>query len=120
MKKFSAAFLTLTLFLWLMPLGTFIKPSQEKTACDGQRPFHMCSMMAGKAEASGTKGKIVLANPTSGPQAKSAASGGDEFLPALDLFVHRSETRYHFQSERLIPQTRFLSPVEHPPQHITL
>lgn len=37
--------LSITLFiLWILPLGFFIKPNQEKTACGGLRAVCMCRM----------------------------------------------------------------------------
>lgn len=30
-------------FIWILPLGAFIKPSQEKKVCNGQRAICLCS-----------------------------------------------------------------------------
>ena len=68
--------------MWLMPLGAFIRPSQEKTACDGQRPFHMCSM-AGKirADDAGFSSKVNFTNASGvNAGAKYSASQGNDFL----------------------------------------
>jgi len=72
------------MFLWLLPLGAFIKPSQERIACDGKRPFHMCQMMAGKAERPTTSKIAISNNSSTGHEAKSSASGGDDLI----LLVH--------------------------------
>ncbi len=38
--------MVLTFFSWLLPLGIFIKPAQEKIACDGQRAVCLCTNTA--------------------------------------------------------------------------
>ncbi len=99
MKRITALFSLVTVILWLMPLGAFIKPSQEKTACDGKRAFHMCSMMAQTSEKSDTVSITVPSGAGSG--ARSAVSGDDAALPdgfaslafkkhKVFLFSHRS------------------------------
>ncbi len=41
----AAAILTFAgFFMWIQPLGAFIKPSDEDTACAGRRAVHMCSV----------------------------------------------------------------------------
>jgi hypothetical protein len=45
MRRALATFLLLGFVLWILPLGFFIKPSQEKIACDGQRAICMCHVM---------------------------------------------------------------------------
>ncbi len=80
--RLISSFLTATLFVWLLPLGIFIKPSQEKTACDGKRAFHMCSMMTPKTDnASDSKVKISSAGSFN-ENAKSSSSGGNDFIAA--------------------------------------
>ena len=68
--------------MWLLPLGVFIKPSQEKTACDGQRPFHMCSMIAKvRTDALGSSSKVNLTNADgTGAGAKYSASDGNDLV----------------------------------------
>ncbi|MBP9733314.1 MAG: hypothetical protein KBD07_02940 [Candidatus Omnitrophica bacterium] len=41
--KLAAVFTFLGFFMWIQPLGAFIAPSQETTACGGNRAYHMCS-----------------------------------------------------------------------------
>lgn len=65
-----------------MPLGAFIKPSQEKIACDGKRAFHMCSMMGQTSDKSDTV-SITVSSGT-GNSAKNAGAGDDAAL--LNIF----------------------------------
>ncbi len=43
MKHFVGFFTIALFFLWLLPLGIFIKPAQEKIACGGKRAICLCS-----------------------------------------------------------------------------
>ncbi len=43
MKHFVSFFTIIVFFLWLLPLGVFIKASQEKIACGGKRAICLCS-----------------------------------------------------------------------------
>lgn len=82
MKKIVSVFSTIAVFFWMMPLGGFIKPSQEKAACGGQRPFHMCSMMSQKAAKA--DGKVSFKNNSSERESKSQRSGADDFFLITD------------------------------------
>ncbi len=79
-------------FVWLLPLGVFIKPSQEKVVCDGQRAICMCSVHFIK-KVSNSLGKVMLASATQGTskEAPSSGSASNYFLsntsliPVVDL-----------------------------------
>jgi hypothetical protein len=45
MKRVLTIVLLAAFIFWILPLGFFIKPSQEKIACDGQRAICMCHVM---------------------------------------------------------------------------
>jgi hypothetical protein len=49
MKRLLASLLLLGFILWVLPLGYFIKPSQEKSICDGQRGLCMCHVFIPKS-----------------------------------------------------------------------
>ncbi|HXV19319.1 MAG TPA: hypothetical protein VD883_04500 [Candidatus Omnitrophota bacterium] len=88
MFKSVSLFLTIALFAWLMPLGAFIKKTEEKTACGGKRAFHMCSMMQGKADPNPSS-TVSLQNASDfGNSAQSQASGSvsdDLLMPSRVL-----------------------------------
>ena len=43
-EKIIILIFIISFILWILPLGFFIKPSQEKFACDGQRAICMCQV----------------------------------------------------------------------------
>lgn len=51
MHKIIGSLTALLFFIWILPLGVFIKPSQEKKICGGQRAICMCSHMMTKQTA---------------------------------------------------------------------
>lgn len=85
--KNIVGFLTvISFFLWIQPLGAFIKPSAEATACGGNRAFHMCSTQfalgpqAGLSKATTQKtffssGSTVSVDKTNGSGSGSGSSG---------------------------------------------
>ncbi|MCG3177133.1 MAG: hypothetical protein MOGMAGMI_02100 [Candidatus Omnitrophica bacterium] len=81
-----------TLLLWVLPLGAFIKPSQEKTACGGKRAFHMCSMTSAQVSAADRPAGLVSYSSASQDVQKSARSSGsssDELL--VDTIIEVSD-----------------------------
>jgi len=69
-----------------MPLGAFIKPSQEDLACGGKRAFHMCCMMKGQVRPEGVVKIIFSGTASVEKNARSSAAGGDDFI---DPQTHR-------------------------------
>lgn len=102
-----------------MPLGVFIKPSQEKMACDGKRAFHMCSMMSSDAAAHVDKsGRVAFANQASGLEkhAKAQSAGGDEFLPAVEVHENSLSGSFLSDQEFLTPDFSYILRIDRPPQ----
>jgi hypothetical protein len=102
-----------------MPLGVFIKPSQEKMACDGKRAFHMCSMMTPEAAAHAAKSnRISFTSQASGLEkhAKAQGAGGDEFLAAHRPLFHAPASVFWPQESFVSPQSAYYSSLYRPPQ----
>lgn len=108
MRRSLVLFVLACLVVWLMPLGAFIKPSQEKTACGGGRAFHMCSMMSGKAHTDNGSSKILLTDGGNVEKtAKSSTSGGDDLV--LTMRRQTIAEPVSFRSDMLeIPALRFI------------
>lgn len=100
MIKAASSFLTLALLLWVLPLGAFIKASQEKTACGGGRAFHMCAAMA-KVHAG--SGKVSIASSSSAEKTqKSASSSGNDLLLGRTP-LNSFETSSRFFEDAVVP-----------------
>ena len=98
MLQTIASLITILFFIWILPLGFFIKPSQEKLACNGQRAICLCSHTLAKEKAE-DKGRFNYKAPTNG-QKEANASGGashhyvvvnNDFLPAQQLAFYHHE-----------------------------
>jgi len=82
MKKFISLFSAFTIFLWIMPLGAFIKPSEEKVTCGGNRAFHMCTMEISQPQKDPSPQKISFTSASSGidkTNKSASGSGGNDF-----------------------------------------
>ena len=67
---------------WLLPLGVFIKPSEEQIACGGQRAICMCHMQTAKAKQSIPGVFILTANQGSHKETHSSVSGSNYYVAA--------------------------------------
>ena len=116
--KYIAAVVVPTVFLWVMPLGAFITPSQESTVCNGMRPMHMCMMGLLKAVQKSPSVGSALANAsadtqrtksTGSSETQTLSSDTAEFPPRLNAFdLYRIE---------ISARTGFISrTIEHPPK----
>jgi hypothetical protein len=124
MFRLSSIVTILCFFLWILPLGAFIKPSQEDTACGGKRAFHMCmcSMGMGKIRPSESTQKISFANASDfGHQGKSSAgASGDDFLLDIVNRDQKSLASKHFLTAFHRTSQTYPRPVFHPPTAFSL
>lgn len=95
MKKMKQAAAILTFaafFLWIQPLGAFIAPSAEDTACGGRRAVHMCSVqfaeMLGSAPVKTSIQKTHLTSASSVSVEKTGSSASSSVF--LDLAMAAS------------------------------
>lgn len=117
MRQFIVILTVILFFVWILPLGYFIKTSQEKTVCDGQRGICMCSVHFAHKSPSNPIGGITTANPNGSKEAPSTGGGaGNYFESNLSvLSVAHSSILPDFQVE-LVPSLQFVSPIEHVPK----
>jgi hypothetical protein len=121
MKRFISLLSALTIFVWIMPLGAFIKPSQEKTACGGHRAFHMCSM--GQAPPSNPESSSKACFKNNGQthrQAQSSASGENDFVIARDVESLMEDFRRHGSYPPFFAYRFFRDLMDPPPKAISL
>lgn len=111
--SFSAA---VAFTAWILPLGFFIKPSQEKTACGGQRPFHMCSMMKKMRTDAAPKAVSYQSASAEKTQKAAAGSGADDFLIKQRRFVFGNSTAFLPETLWRVPSNPFLHPLDPVPK----
>lgn len=105
LKRCFSFFTVLLFFIWILPLGVFIKPSQEKQACDGQRAICLCSHLLAK-QAAKAAGKILLKNGASSSTQKESSGGvSHDFLvmndrrdPILQAYPYKVTSNLSLQS----------------------
>jgi len=68
--------LSLIFFTWLLPLGVFIKPSQEKTACGGQRAICLCHASLTKSASKPVEQGVSYRGAGASPKQEASAGGG--------------------------------------------
>jgi hypothetical protein len=77
MKRVLSAAAACAVFVWILPLGVFIRPSQEGAACHGKRAFHMCAMARGKADLARSGGVAFTAASGLEKEPRAPAASGD-------------------------------------------
>jgi len=100
---------------WLLPLGVFIKPSQEKAACNGQRAFHMCTSMMGMKNADSPSKLTLLKDTSNNPSPKSSASGNIHLWLFNALKISFGQKSIRFDFENCLKPQICASAIDHPP-----
>jgi len=115
MKRWLASFLVIGFILWIMPLGYFIKPSQEKLACDGQRAMCMCCMMKPKVSDKAMEAGINL-KVASSSNKESSSGGGNYFTSARSTVALNALSSSIFENKFLSYKNPFLASFEYVPK----
>jgi hypothetical protein len=82
MRYLVSALTVLLFFIWILPLGIFIKPSQEKIACAGQRAICLCSQASSKIKSSPINGYGLKSQSTNKETNASGGGAGHSYLAA--------------------------------------
>jgi hypothetical protein len=112
-KKIFISILAFSFTLWIMPLGIFIKPSQQKLACDGQRAICMCHAFIPKADISIDSGVMLKAGS---PTNNASSSAGNYFVSTKPLLVLQARTGFLFESPHFCYKSPFIISLEHVPK----
>lgn len=109
MRKFVSSLSVITILVWVLPLGVFIKPSQEKTVCGGKRAFHMCHMAKASATSQNESTKITLntAGQSGQEKEKGGSSGNEMQLDEITRSAREKYSFYHFNES--LPYRKSLS-----------
>jgi len=115
MLRLRNIFILAAFVLWILPLGVFIKASDEKKVCAGKRAICLCTKVV-KAQTNEGK-KIVLAHPAGFPKENSAPGGNASHFLAASFQQQHSLTGLVL-SRHDSSQYSFLlaKPVEHVPK----
>lgn len=96
MLRSVSPLLVVCFFAWILPLGAFIRPSQEKAACGGNRAFHMCTMEMSQPQKDPGPQKVSFTGGSGVEKTNKSASGsgGNDFTNGSILAkVHDKESR---------------------------
>ena len=115
--RYLIASITLFLFfVWILPLGAFIKPSQEKTACDGQRAICMCSHLAAP-KSSSASGRMIY--KSSGGETQKEHSGGgssNQFLLTQNRPQINKQASFYYHQQVPLYSLLLIQSIEHIPK----
>ena len=116
MKKLLAVFILLAFTLWILPLGYFIKPSQQKLACDGQRAMCMCYMTGHRPSDKAMEAGISLKAGSSTNKESSSGGGGNYFVSAKSAVTLNLQSATFFENQFLSYNNPFLASIEYVPK----
>ncbi len=117
--RFLISLLTTVLFLiWILPLGIFIKPSQEKIACNGQRAICLCShTKVAKARSKPIEGFGLKANSNSNKESNASGGGTGHYYLAAHLPAKNNLTMRALNDSMFLDyRNPFLRSIEHIPK----
>ena len=98
MRKAVLSITGLLFFIWILPVGIFIKPSQEKIACNGQRAICLCSHLMAKQEAKNVGKTIYKGSGSSQKEQNGSGGSSNQFIAAQKKDqVNRQISLYHQQ-----------------------
>ena len=115
MKRFLLLFLLFGFLLWILPLGYFIKPSQEHLVCDGQRAFCMCCMMKPKVADKAMEAGVSLKAGTSTGK-ESSSGGGNYFVSTKPIVMINLHLASVIENPFLAYKNPFLASVDYVPK----
>ncbi len=94
MTRIFAVLVIFFICVWLIPLGAFIKPDQEESACGGRRAVHMCAYSLVQEDTKETRPGITISNSSGSSQvSKAGASGGNDYAVSSDILFNLYKIR---------------------------
>jgi hypothetical protein len=115
MKRSLASFLLVGFILWILPLGFFIKPSQQTLACDGQRAVCMCHVMMPKSSDKAIDSGVVL-KAGSSTSKENSSGGGNYFVSARPAVNLNLKSASIFENRYFSYKSPFLAALEYIPK----
>lgn len=115
MKKILPSLLIISFILWVLPLGYFIKPSQQKIACDGQRAMCMCYCMMGhKPSDKAMEAGIIF--KAGSPNKENSSGGSNYFVSSKPATVLNFNSSSFFLDQYLCYKNPTLAALEYVPK----
>lgn len=112
-----SALIAILFFIWILPLGFFIKPSQEKMACNGQRAICLCTHTKAKVKNNPIAGFGLKASSENNKESNASGGGAGHYYVIAQLSVMDILNRYPFtQLTLLVDHNPFLKSIEHIPK----
>jgi hypothetical protein len=115
MKKLLPLFLAVSFILWVLPLGFFIKPSQQKLACDGQRAMCMCHALVFKSSDKAMEPGLAL-KAGSSPNKENSSGAGNYFVSAKPAVALNLQSASVFENQFLSYKSPYLAALEYVPK----
>ncbi len=104
-------------FLWLLPLGFFIKSSQEKIVCNGQRAICMCHMVLIKTHSTLLAGELFKAATAHQHERGPSVGGVSTVFTVAQLFdINQRAGLCFFDDNALSYRNPYIALFEHVPK----
>jgi hypothetical protein len=118
MRRLVSSILMFVFVSWLLPLGVFIKPSQEKIFCGGQRAICLCSHM--KTKNKNAEAVKTIAKTNTGAQKEESSGSSHHYDVLLRLASSAQNAAAQFTRPAFLYQILVSRPVEHIPKSALL
>lgn len=119
MRYWISSLTLLLFFIWILPLGFFFKPSQQASACGGQRAVCLCShtdtksVKSAKASGFGFQQNGTSANK----EAASSSGGGGHYYLAFHQMTAKAALILEHRHDLLLSyRNPSLSATDHVPK----
>lgn len=116
MQRAVSSLLVIFFIIWILPLGCFIKPSQQKKFCDGQRGMCMCTIFMVKKAPSHSPNQISMPSPSSNHESSSSGGASNYFISAKPTVILNSHLTSFFQDQLFPYNSPFLVSIEQVPK----
>ena len=117
LKRLTALSVISLFSFWLIPLGSFIKPSQEKTACGGQRAVCCCSVMKSELNGKTMEPPAIQGSANNLKETNSPGGNAGHYYLATDPHALESLLMGTFElSMKFYYQSPLLGSIEHVPK----
>lgn len=117
MKKYISILISILFFIWILPLGVFIEPSQEQIACGGQRAICLCRHWDKRVQPN-VLTQISLKNFNAGTsKEESSSSGGNHYYLSVTGASHNGLLQLSaFSDQTSLYSFRYYQSIEHVPK----